>query len=399
MPLQHTFTLEPRDLLFLRDARPMAASDAGLGANWPRPDQLWNAIINAFHRQWPEQQAWEGIGKHICRDKRDAAHKGKSKDKNADSSFRFGALKTVGPFPCKKGALYLPAPLDLGMELVPCTGTDLPAPLTHAFLPRKQGKQKLREWVAVSDYARYLAGDDLPESTDTSDLYDVERNIGIEIDGETQTTVEGQFYQAEYLRLRQGVALAFEAECDLKPHGGGQTVDVFARSDRPDTLVIGGQQGVAYLNTQKAGLELPHAEITTSLLRWTLLSPAVFNAGWLPGWCCDSRKLPEPQLAPLGTVMLPGAEARLIATRIGKPLVFSGWDLQKGAPKPTLLAVPAGSCYVFDCGTVESARALSKLLQNSPRSDKYGEKGFGAGICSSLPPLVRTGLRVGPPLS
>ncbi len=182
--------------------------------------------------------------------------------------------------------------------------------------------------------------------------------------------------------------MAFEAECDLKPRGGGQTVDVFARPDRPDTLVIGGQQGVAYLNTQKAGLELPRAEITTSLLRWTLLSPAVFNDGWLPGWCRDSRKLPEPQLAaPLGTVMLPGAEARLIAARIGKPLAFSGWDLQKGAPKPTQLAVPAGSCYVFDCGTVESARALSKLLQNSPRSDKYGEKGFGAGICSSLPPV------------
>jgi CRISPR type III-B/RAMP module-associated protein Cmr3 len=390
MPLKHTFTLEPRDLLFLRDARPMAASDAGLGANWPRPDQLWNAIINAFHRQWPgpELQPWEGIGKHTFRGKRDADYKGKSKDKNDGSSFRFGALKTLGPFPCKEGTLYLPAPLDLGMELVPCTGTDLPAPLTHAFLPRQRGKQASREWVSVSDYARYLAGDDLPEPTDTPDLYDVERNIGIEIDGETQTTVEGQFYQAEYLRLRQGVALAFEAECDLKPRGGGQTVDVFARSDRPDTLVIGGQQGVAYLNTQQAGLELPHAEITTSLLRWTLLSPAVFKDGWLPGWCHDSRKLPEPQLAaPIGTVMLPGAEARLIAARIGKPLAFSGWDLQKGAPKPTLLAVPAGSCYVFDCGTVESARVLSKLLQNSPRSDKYGEKGFGAGICSSLPPV------------
>ncbi len=398
MPLKHTFTLEPRDLLFLRDARPMAASDAGLGANWPRPDQLWNAIINALHRQWPEQQAWEGTGEHTFRDKRDADYKGKSKDKNADSSFRFGALKTRGPFPCKAGALYLPAPLDLGMQLVPCADTDLPAPLTHAFLPRQQGKQKPREWVSVSDYARYLAGDDLPEPTDTPDLYDVERNIGIEIDPESGTTVEGQLYQAEYLRLQQGVVLAFEAECDLKPRGGGQTVDVFARPDRPDTLMIGGQQGMAYLNTQQAGLELPRAEITTSLLRWTLLSPAVFNAGWKPDWVdADGRvMLPKAVRAPgmsraewkAAAAGAGSFTARLVAARIGKPLAFSGWDLQKGAPKPTLLAVPAGSCYVFDCGTVAEARALAgALAPDRPRSTMYGEKGFGAGICSSLPPV------------
>ena len=55
----YNFLIEPRDLLFLRDARPMEASDAGLGANWPRPDQIWNAFINAFHARWPKHQAWE----------------------------------------------------------------------------------------------------------------------------------------------------------------------------------------------------------------------------------------------------------------------------------------------------------------------------------------------------
>ena len=382
--MKHAFNLEPRDLLFLRDARPMAASDAGLGANWPRPDQLWNALLNAFHRQWPEPQSWDGTGKHTFRDKQLAEHDGKSKDKNADSSFRFGALKTFGPFPCKDDTFYLPCPLDLEMEMVPCQDTNLPAPLAHAFLPRKQGKQKAREWLSADDYARYLAGGDLSDPSDPPKLYDVERNIGIAINGETQTTVKGQLYLAEYLRLRQGVALAFEAECDLKPRGRNEIIDLLARPDRPGTLVIGGQQGVARLRTQEARLRLPHAEIKTPRLRWTLLSPAVFNAGWLPGWCRDSRKVPEAQQAPLGSVMLPGAAARLIAARIGKPLAFSGWDLKTG-PKPTQLAVPAGSSYVFDCGTVEAARALATLLHGRPRSDRFGEKGFGIGLCSSLP--------------
>jgi CRISPR-associated protein Cmr3 len=395
--MKHAFTLEPRDLLFLRDARPMAASDAGLGANWPRPDQLWNAIISAFHRQWPTRQEWEGNGKHTFRDKREDIYKGNSKDKNADSSFRFGALKTVGPFPRKDNTLYLPAPLDLGMNLVPCAGTDLPHPLTHAFLPSKPGKQKPREWLAAADYARYLAGGatfDPSDLSDPSDLYDVERNIGIAIDGETQTTVDGRLYQAEYLRLRQGLALAFEAECDLKPRGGNEIADVFTRADCPDTLVIGGQQGVARLKTLNAGLRLPKADITTPLLRWTLISPVVFNAGWRPDWVAAGNQvmLPNAERAPgmsraewkAHAAAAGGFTAKLVAARVGKPTAFSGWDLQTG-PKPTVLAVPAGSCYVFDCGTAEEARALAAVLSpHRPRSTMFGEKGFGIGLCSSV---------------
>jgi|LFRM01.1.fsa_nt_gb CRISPR type III-B/RAMP module-associated protein Cmr3 len=394
--MKHAFTLEPRDLLFLRDARPMAASDAGLGANWPRPDQLWHALIAAFHRQWPGRQEWEGT-EHNFRDKRKDIFKGHSKDKNEDSSMRFGALKTVGPFPCKEGALFLPAPLDLGMELVPCQGTDLPAPLTHAFLPRKQGKQKPREWLSTGDYDRYLANGDLPDLLDTPALYDIERNIGIAINPETGTTGddEHKLYQAEYLRLRQGVVLAFDAECDLKPRGGKEIVDLFVRADCPGTLVIGGQQGVARLRTLDAGLRWPRAEIKTRRLRWTLLSPAVFNAGWRPDWITDEGRvmLPNAVRAPGMTraewkAVAAGAGgfgATLVAARIGKPLAFSGWDLKTG-PKPTQLAVPAGSCYVFDCGTVEEARALAAALApDRPRSTMYGEKGFGIGLCSSLP--------------
>ncbi|MBP5509338.1 MAG: hypothetical protein J6Z49_00295 [Kiritimatiellae bacterium] len=42
--------LIPRDVLFFKDARPMEASDAGHGGNWPRPDQFYNAIHHALLR-------------------------------------------------------------------------------------------------------------------------------------------------------------------------------------------------------------------------------------------------------------------------------------------------------------------------------------------------------------
>ncbi|MBM4164571.1 MAG: hypothetical protein FJ222_09070 [Lentisphaerae bacterium] len=381
----HTYNLQPRDRLFLRDARPMAASDAGLGANWPRPDQLWNAIINAFRRQWPDRQPWEG-----------AEHTKRATDKHQDSSFRFGALKTLGPFPSKDDEIYYPFPLDWNMELVLCDGTDLPKLLTHAFRAKKLGKEDRPTWLAAADYTRYLAGESFEPTTPA--LYDEERTIGIAINPETRTTGDDdhRLYQAEYLRLRPDVSLAFSASCNIAPKGGTcGTVDVFARADKPQELILGGQQGVAGLMARAARLKLPQAKITTRYLRWTLLSPAVFNAGWRPDWVAED-----------GRVMLPNAErpasmaradwkalaakaggfatARLIAARVGKPLAFSGWDLQAG-PKPTVLAVPAGSCYVFDCETVEEARALAAALApDRPRSTRFGEKGFGIGLCSSL---------------
>jgi CRISPR type III-B/RAMP module-associated protein Cmr3 len=370
----HSYNLQPRDQLFLRDARPMAASDAGLGANWPRPDQLWNAIINAFHRQWPDRQPWEG-----------AEHTKRATDKHQESSFRFGALQTLGPFPSKDGEIYFPCPLDWNMELVLCDGTDLPKPLKHAFRAKKPGKEDRPTWISATDYTRYLAGESFEPTK--PELYDEERTIGIAINPETRTTGDDdhKLYQAEYLRLRPNVSLAFAASCNIKPKGGAcAMVDVFARADAPQELILGGQQGVAGLTTQKAELRLPQAKITTQYLRWTLLSPAVFTAGWLPGWCRDSRKIPDADKQPLGTVMLKNVSATLIAARIGKPLPFSGWDLQTG-PKPTQLAVPAGSAYVFDCGTVQAAQALACMLTYpSRRSDSFGEKGFGLGVCSSV---------------
>ncbi len=397
-----TYTLAPRDLLFLRDARPMAASDAGLGANWPRPDQLWFAILHAFHRQWPDRQDWEGAA-HVKRDK-----------ERTESSDRFGALKTSGPFPLvqpgpanPRPGVHFPCPLDLDMTLVPCEGTDLPAPLTHTFRATKVGKQAPRRWLSSDDYQAYLRGAGIESMGEGSTLCDAERNIGIAIDPETHGTVERKLYQAEYLRLQPGVSLVLEASCDIHPKGQpkGTTIDVFGKFGTPTDLILGGQQGMAKLELA-AGIESipwPSGPITSHILRWTLLSPALFPAmgshhgGWLPSWVehtAGTVLLPKGDATRLEgedrrawrerVKAMPTFSAKVIAARIGKPLAFSGWDLQTG-PKPTQLAVPAGSSYVFDCATVEEARALAVALHGRPRSSIFGEKGFGLGVCSSLP--------------
>ncbi len=407
----HHFTLTPRDLLFMHDARPMEASDAGLGANWPRPDQLWNAVINMFHRQWPKMQDWEGE-LHTYREKF---------DNHADSSFRFGALQTVGPFPMRqedngKATVFFPCPLDLSadddgnllpMKLVSASGTDMPKPLTYAFQAPVLGKQQPPQWLSAEDYGRYLNGETI-QPPKTEKLYTAERNIGIAINPETGTTEDGNLYQAEYLRLASGISMAFSASCNIHAKSKGTMQDVFDKLNPTMDMVIGGQQGVARLEKQDNVLKLPHTEPYCNSLkvRWTLLSPLVSTAGWLPSWIrAEDGKV---MLKPLENKperrqgesrddwrkrcqeSCPAINARLVAARIGKPIAFSGWDLQAsdkasaGAPKRTLLAVPAGSCYVFECESAEDVRKLWKALDGKRLSSVFGEKGFGIGVCSSL---------------
>jgi CRISPR type III-B/RAMP module-associated protein Cmr3 len=423
--------LVPQDVLFLRDARPMEASDAGCGANWPRPDQLWNALIHQMHRLWPERQTWEG-----------EAHRKRQEEQggNRHSSDRFGALQTVGPFPLYKNMVFFPCPLDLSggedaplqpMQLVPGVGTDLPKPLKYAFSNTVLGKQTLPAWISREEYLQYLKGESF--QVEKIPLYDVERNIGIAIDSETGTAKEGQIYQAEYLRLREGVGLAFLASCEIKPKGGSGLVDVLEKISLPSSLIIGGQQGISHMLPSAwklPGVPMPALDEKPLLLRWTLLSPAIFPkieadasrnltghpGGWLPSWV-------DPQT---GNVMLPkptqdsqrrpgesreawrerrrnqgNIEAKLIAARTGKPLFFSGWDLHQktdqteqisqGA-KATQAAVPAGSTYVFECQTPAAFKELWQALdaQGSDnrivrRSANFGEKGFGIGVCSVFP--------------
>jgi CRISPR-associated protein Cmr3 len=427
MPTE-TFHLAPRDLLFLRDARPMGAADAGLGANWPRPDQVWSALIHAFHREWPELQPWEHL--HHKRD-----------GENRLSSDRFGGLKTIGPFPYAtadgemsgnglfRAGLHLPCPLDLSadgngtlhpMRLVSGDGSNLPPPLELAFSSSCIGKAALPAWLHAEDFAAYLTGAPVQPETDPQ-LFDEERNIGIAIAPETHATVKGMFYQAEYLRLRDGVRLALAASCDLVG-ANRQQVDVLAKLPRHGfDLIAGGQQGVARAVRSPEPLGLPGTETSgdSLLVKWVLLAPAVFPAipanpekgvpchpgGWLPTWVDPGtgqvllpRRAPERQGGESRVAWrrriaaAPPFAARLVAARVGKPLPFSGWDLRKGSPKPTLLAIPAGSVYVFRCGDIEERDALMRALQwnggegGEPcnrRSGVHGEKGFGIGICTT----------------
>ncbi len=374
------YAVTPRDVLFFRDARPMDSEKArlrdvrliGHGAVWPRPDLLHSAVIHAL------------LG---------------GPDAPETDYGSVPDLRVAGPFPVREGRLFLPRPLDWDMtvEPVPAGLTDLPAPLTHGFVDRVQEKKRLPAWVDAGTYARYLRGEIRPgEQPPAEPLWQAEPRVGTTLDRETGCSrrtrgkVSGQ-WQMEVLRLEPGVAMLCAVEQ--------------ARADALDgrDVRLGGQGGtVRFARVPEAeGLmarlrRLPRGT-PTRWLRWTLLTPALFMKGWLPNWLDGAGRVMLPFEAVerrvgetreawrrrARTEWKPFPTARLAAARIDTPIAFSGWDALTHA-KPTELAVPAGSAYLFRCDTAEEAARLAELLHLRTRSD-LGEKGFGLGVCAFLP--------------
>jgi CRISPR-associated protein Cmr3 len=387
-PLQ-VFDFIPADTLFCRDQRPLAAgSSFGHGANWPLPTVLHSAIRTTLLR------ANGGLPQRNGADRR--PHKGKPK-KVASTKYQW--LNLRGPFPVDNtGTMYFPIPRDLVpdgegkvayLKIIKNSGNNnLPNPLTHlAASFAAPWKDKLPEWISDAEYAAYLAGT-LTALPERKPLWDTEHRIGVAIDPATHTAEDGKLYAAEHLRLRNDVKLRFAISED--PH----------RKEQADLaekiLQLGGEQRFGKVTDATGEWKLPAVTVTGKLVKWVLLTPAIFIHGWRPGWIGDDgsvklkiitgnradRRRPgydDPHYKPDESNDLPIA-AKLVAAVVGKPQVIGGWD---DAPKPTHLAVPSGSVYYFQADNETEANKLVTALQDRCKSDFFGEKGLGLGVCGT----------------
>ena len=104
-------------------------------------------------------------------------------------------------------------------------------------------------------------------------------------------------------------------------------------------------------------------------LRLTLLSPAIFSGGYLPGWLNPTSKegvLPHSQV-----------KVRLRAVAMDRWLPVSGWDLDQNKPKAMRKAVAAGAVYWFEL-LEGSAQTIENSIFNSISDDAQDQRdGFG----------------------
>lgn len=451
MPL---FTLTPNDVLFFRDGRPMEAT-GGHGARWPEPSLIFDALHAALHRAFPEgqRQEWEHAHRY-----------GRSSDRDMTRarSQRFGSLATAGLFPVRENGEWLfPAPKDalpsnpnrLSLLLPmdePHGASDLPRPLRYPLgNTSAPSKVEAKPWWSPTAFASYFEGRPPDQSgvSGNADLFVGEWTTGIGMDPERQTQDGERIYSAEYLRLQPRVSLGFSAALPMKGNGASRRDcigDLFTKSR---SVIVGGQQRVCAVEPLGQGKNvadvLPKGgAIKGTRVKWVLLTPAVFPAivaaengdrtihshpgGWLPTWVSSADGMLDGDAVTAGEILLrdgpglkkaqrlnvnPGSriKARLVAARIPKPIVLTGWSErihlmgQPGfaagddatpnrGPRHTRLAVPAGAVYYFETESPEDATKLAGALnwhgnERKPlavmnrRSTLMGEKGFGLGVC------------------
>lgn len=103
----NTLLLQPTDVLFFRDGRPMSGALAGHTASWPLPDVTNHALHAALHRASLEKLYNQPLHHH---------RRGASGCYAADAcrDRKFGSLLTAGPFPVNPaGRWFFPRPKDL----------------------------------------------------------------------------------------------------------------------------------------------------------------------------------------------------------------------------------------------------------------------------------------------
>ena len=179
-----------------------------------------------------------------------------------------------------------------------------------------------------------------------SDSSAVSAAIHVGIDRKTLAAEDG--------RLFQTAAYDF-AEPAKKHHGGWKSCRygfvIRTAADLQDNGVVrfGGEGRLSRLNKISDDVFKQPEYAYTNGLTLTLLTPALFEKGWLPGWL-DSQTL-------TGTLPHTNLKVKLRATAIDRWLPVSGWDLQQHVPKAMRKAVAAGAVYWFE---IQSGKTVTK---------------------------------------
>ncbi|MDP0489462.1 MAG: type III-B CRISPR module-associated Cmr3 family protein [Verrucomicrobiota bacterium JB023] len=421
----------------------MEGSSAGHGAAWPMPHVLDAALHAALHRS--------GLQSHTHRSHRSGAIISENREQDGRS---FGSLQSAGPFPVSpQGDWFFPRPADADhsgshetthqpLESPPeGASSSLPKELRPVVSLRPPSKAKAEKWLSADAYQAYLnqtASLQSEHYCNDEKIFSAEHNIGIGIDANTGAQDGKSYYSASYLRLCQDWSLGLLTTCMDKEHGD-LIAQTFENSGHANHILAGGQQRTCtvYRSTPEA-LPLPRgSEITSKLVRWTLLSPAIFPllegennhpGGWLPTWIEPESFQVQLKTRPVRkkgqsrnawreeVKTAPAIGAKLVAALVPPALPVTGWSLGKAqgegsrgmGAKSTHLAVPAGAVYYFECESPEEARKLadelnwhggsaSQKLANTGepsqrlaptivnrRSSLFGEKGFGLGVCSAF---------------
>lgn len=313
----NTLLLQPSDVLFFRDGRPMSGGLAGHGAAWPLPNVLNAAFHAALHRRGFEDHELHPHDHHAA------------DGQAAKAARKFGSLRTAGPFPVLapnggaggpvaapgdpphatsgESRWFFPRPADVRL----CEGCDrleislrpsapieqwiphssLPRPLQYAVASCRPPTKETTDfaWLETTAYEQYLA-DDFSQSVPSAsrladrDIFLAEHTVGIGMDPATGAQDGERIYSAHYLRLRENWRLGVVTDC-ADQRGGELIEKLFSDTTPTDrvSIIVGGQQRLCSVQRfSQAPLRLPRGPDTFQptngkcFVKWVLLTPGVW---------------------------------------------------------------------------------------------------------------------------
>jgi hypothetical protein len=197
------------------------------------------------------------------------------------------------------------------------------------------------------------------------------------IETRTHVGINRETLAAEDGRLFQTAAYDF-AESARKHHQGWEShrygFVIRTAADLQDNGVVrfGGEGRLSRLNKISDDVFKQPEYAYTNGLTLTLLTPALFEKGWLPGWL-DSQTL-------TGTFPHTNLQVKLRAAAIDRWLPVSGWDLQQHAPKAMRKAVSAGAVYWFEIQSGNPVELPQAQWQAFSDNGQDRRDGFGIGL-------------------
>jgi len=206
-----------------------------------------------------------------------------------------------------------------------------------------------RLYVTHQGLQQYLDGNIPGDTISQEELFTVENRTGIGIEKRKKAVETGKLYAVEFVRMNRNVGFA---------------VRLNINSELTDTglLRLGGEAKSACYFTSGfpsfADESIKSKVAMHKTFRLVLITPAVFDNGWLPdGLDADGRG------------KFGNCTVQLTAAAISRYVIVGGWDIIKGKPKQAWRAVPPGSVYFL------------KLLDGDVNS--LFEHAFGKSICQT----------------
>jgi CRISPR-associated protein Cmr3 len=368
--MKQQWSFSALDTLFFKESRPMESGGGSqLASVFPPPART---LIGAVRTS---------IGEALGVDWREYASGDHPLHAIMGRSDTLGPLRFSGPYLLSHGERLFPAPLAClqsacGQTRLRPDGKATHCDLGHVYLPVKanpglHGAKPLEQALITEAGLRsFLSGLAIApgEIRLAIDLYVQEDRLGIARDNNRRVTGDGLLYQTRHIRplhtvgLQMGVGVA-GLDATHVPESGMARLGAEGR-------LAAWQRGSAPL------LPVVARPANAQGLLLMLLTPALFDRGWLP-----DGFVPQAQAdALVWHGELAGVRLRLISSVVGKPVREGGWDMVQRAPRPLASYAPVGSCYFCEVidGDLQQAQAALHGLQIGQETE-YGRGELAVG--------------------